>query len=45
MTFMNCSSFAISDLLFAERYFSSSSGMTPSNVPPYFCDALPLRQV
>ena len=27
------------------RYFASSSGMMPSNVPPYFCDDLPARQV
>ena len=35
----------MSDFALAVRYFSSSSGMTPSNVPPYFCEFLPARQV
>ena len=45
MTLMYFSSCAICVVLLLVRYFSSSSGMMPSNVPPYFCAALPARQV
>ena len=38
---MYFSSWRICIALRLVRYFSSSSGMMPSNVPPYFCDALP----
>ena len=42
MYFSSCRS--CSGLLLV-RYLASSSGMMPSNVPPYLCDALPARQV
>ena len=45
ITLMYFSSWRICGVLLLVRYFSSSSGMMPSNVPPYFCDALPARQV
>ena len=45
ITLMYCSSCRICGGLLLVRYFSSSSGMMPSNVPPYFCAALPARQV
>ena len=45
MTLMYCSSWRICVVLLLVLYFSSSSGIRPSKMPPYFWAALPARQV
>ena len=45
ITLMYCSSWRICGSLLLVRYLSNSSGIRPSNVPPYFWAALPARQV